>query len=381
MAKTDIKNAFRIIPIRPEDYGLLGMQWRDLYYYDRCMPMGCSSSCLTFETFSTAVEWIAHSKLNISYILHLLDDFLLIAPSMQLCQMQLDLFLSLCSYLGIPMAPEKTFGPVTTLSFAGIELDSVLLEARLPSDKLDKCRSLISEFLQRKKVTLKEVQSLTGLLNFACSVVRPGRAFLRRLIDRTVGIRSPEHRIRLNKEVKQDLKLWLSFLSNFNGRSFFLEEHWLSSTKLNLFTDASGSLGFGAIFGSHWCYGKWPPGWVQKNIAFLEFYPIVLSLHLWGEAMCNQCILFFTDNESLVHVINKQSCKDKSLMVFVRKLVSICLHYNIVFKAKHISGVRNKLADALSRLQVHTFTQLAPAYMDPLPTEVPQYLQPQSWVT
>ena len=56
LAKTDIKNAFRIIPIHPNDYNLLGMQWRGLYYYDRCMPMGCSSSCLTFETFSTAVE-------------------------------------------------------------------------------------------------------------------------------------------------------------------------------------------------------------------------------------------------------------------------------------------------------------------------------------
>ena len=85
--------------------------------------------------------------------------------------MQLDLFVSLCSYMGILMAPEKTFGPVTTLSFAGIELDSVLLEARLPSDKLEKCRYLISEILQRKEVTLKEVQSLTGLLNFDCSVV------------------------------------------------------------------------------------------------------------------------------------------------------------------------------------------------------------------
>ena len=94
----------------------------------------------------------------------------------------------------------------------------------------------------------------------------------------------------------------------------------------------------------------------NKRISlFLEFYPIVLSLHLWGEAMCNQCILFFTDIESLVHVIYKQACKDKSLMVFVRKLVSICLYYNIVFKATYISGVRNKLADALSRPQVHTF--------------------------
>ena len=40
LAKTDIKNAFRIIPIRPDDYNLLGMCWQGLYYFDRCMPMG-----------------------------------------------------------------------------------------------------------------------------------------------------------------------------------------------------------------------------------------------------------------------------------------------------------------------------------------------------
>ena len=79
MAKIDIKNAFRIIPNRPEDYGLLGMQWWDFYYCDRCMPMVLSFSCLTFETFSTAVEWISHSTLSITYIIHFLDDFLLIA--------------------------------------------------------------------------------------------------------------------------------------------------------------------------------------------------------------------------------------------------------------------------------------------------------------
>ena len=161
---------------------------------------------------------------------------------------------------------------------------------------------------------------------------------------------------------------------------FFLDDLWVNSSKLNLFTDASGAHGFGAIFGSHWCYGKWPSNWEYQNIAILEFYPIVLSLYLWGEAMSNQCILFFTDNESLVHVINKQTCKDKHLMAFVRKLVSICLHHNILFKAKHIPGIHNNQADALSRLQVQTFRHLAPAHMDPLPTDIPQHLQPQNWV-
>ena len=126
------------------------------------------------------------------------------------------------------------------------------------------------------------------------------------------------------------LNVWLSFLTEYHGRSFFIDDVWQNSSKLSLYTDASGALGFGAIFGSRWCYGKWPSDWAYCNIAILEFYPIVLSLYLWGHEMSNQCVLFFTDNEA-------QSCKDKPLMRFVRKLVSICLQHNIVFKAKHTS--------------------------------------------
>ena len=379
LAKTDIKNAFRIMPVDPNDYNLLGIIWRGMYYYDKCLPMGCASSCKTFELFSTAVEWIARHKCYIDKLLHLLDDFLFISPTHSRCQDTLDRFLKLCAQLGIPIAPEKTFGPATTLTFAGIELDSIKCEARLPRDKIEKCVQTIADFLHRKKVTLKELQSLIGLLNFACSVVTPGRAFSRRLIDLTHGVKNPGHYIRLSRETKEDLRLWQTFLSSFNGVPFFLDETWRDSNKLNLFTDASGSIGFGAIFGTEWCYGCWPSEWQYRNISILEFYPIVLSLCLWGHHMCNQSILFFTDNEALVHVINKKSCRDKSLMCFVRKMVLVCLQNNIVFKAKHIAGISNKLADSLSRFQVSTFHQLAPANMNRLPTDIPLHLQPQSW--
>ena len=162
----------------------------------------------TFETFSTAIEWIAQNKLHITHILHLLDDLLIISPKEDLCQKQLDLFLMLSSYLGIPMAPEKIVGPSQIISFAGIELDSILMKARLPQEKLDKCQPLISAFVRRRKVSQQEIQSLTGLLNFACSVVVPGRAFLRRLIDLTLGVNRPHFLIRLSREVKADLLVW-----------------------------------------------------------------------------------------------------------------------------------------------------------------------------
>ena len=91
-------------------------------------------------------------------------------------------------------------------------MDTIWLEARLPAEKISKCKDLIADFLKRKKVTLREVQSLTGLLNFACSIILPARAFLRRLIDLTIGIQSPFHFIRLKKEVKADLEVWKEFL-------------------------------------------------------------------------------------------------------------------------------------------------------------------------
>ena len=379
LAKTDIKSAFRILPIHPQEYHLLGIKWKGHYYYDKCMPMGCSSSCKTFETFSTAIEWIAQDKLGIANLIHLLDDFLLIQPTESQCSKSLQFFLELCDFLGIPMAPEKTFGPSTILTFAGIELDTIRCESRLPEDKLLKCKQLIAVFIKKRKATLRELQSLTGVLNFACSVVVPGRCFLRRLIDLTIGLRRPNHFVRVTKEVKADLFTWQQFFQEYNGKSFFLNENWENSMSLQLHTDAAGAHGFGAIFGNHWCFGEWPREWLGKNIAILEFYPIVLSLMLWGNQIKNRCITFFTDNEALVHVINKSTCKDTTLMVFVRKLVLVCLNHNILFKAKHISGFKNTLADALSRLQIHRFKELASASMDRMPTEIPSHLLPTNW--
>ena len=100
---------------------------------------------------------------------------------------------------------------------------------------------------------------------------------------------------------------------------------------------------------------------------------------LWGDHIKDRCITFFTDHEALVHVINKSNCRDTSFMIFVRQLLLVCLKNNILFKAKHISGFKNTLADALSRLQIERFRKLAPAYMDPMPTAIPSHLLPANW--
>ena len=378
MAKTDIKSAFRIIPVHPKDHPLLGMKWNSQYFFDRTLPMGCSSSCAIFEAFSSALEWLSKHLFHASGVVHILDDFLFIAPTREKCQSDLQNFLRMCDFLGVPIAEEKTVGPFTTLQFAGITLDSVSQEARLPDDKLQKCQLLLRQFNLRRKVSLRELQSLLGLLNFTCSVVVPGRAFLRRMIDLTRGTQRPHHRIRLTKETKCDMQVWLSFLKNFNGKTFFYTEQWDSDSSLELFSDAAGSKGYGAIFGKHWFFGAWPDAWKTLNITFLEFFPIVIALHIWGPLMADRCIIFRTDNAALVDIINQQTSKHKLVMTLVRDLVLTSLQHNIVFRAKHIEGVHNTLADHLSRFQVDKFQELYPG-VDAHPTSVPESLLPESW--
>lgn len=115
------------------------------------------------------------------YIIHVLDNFLIVAPSFKLCKSQLSNFIIFCDFVGVPTAPGKTRGVSTVLSFAGIELNTILCEARLPREKIETCLAAISLLLKRKK-SLRDIHSLVGALNYAC-LVTPGPPFLGRLID------------------------------------------------------------------------------------------------------------------------------------------------------------------------------------------------------
>ena len=112
---------------------------------------------------------------------------------------------------------------------------------------------------------------------------------------------------------------------------------------------------------------------MQLSIAFLELFPIVLALRLWGPFLSNKCVIFWSDNEAVVTVINRQTSRCHKIMQLVRKLVIRCLELNIHFKASHILGIDNGIADALSRFHVTRFRQLAPGAdhnITPLPADL-----------
>lgn len=375
--KMDIKNAFRLLPIHPDDFELLGFSFKEKIYFDKSLPFGCSISPSLFEKFSTFLEFCVKTKMKSGSLIHYLDDFLGGDRGFDACKGIMHLFQSIMQELGVPLADEKTEGPTQIIIFLGLELDSQKMVVRIPLAKIDEVIQKIKCTLTKKAVTLKEMQSLIGSLNFCCRAIVVGRPFCRRLINSTCGVIQPYHHIRINKEIKLDLNMWLQFFKSCNGISVFHDRFWVSNDDVQFYTDSAGSIGFGIWFRGHWCNAQWPLEWQHngytRDITMLELFPIVVAIFIWGEQLRNKKIRFHCDNEAVVHILNTMTSKSTLVLSLLRILTLQCLRYNCLIKASHIPGVKNEICDALSRFQLNRFKMLAPN-ADSNPTPVPGHL-------
>ena len=119
--------------------------------------------------------------------------------------------------LGVPLELSKLEGPSTCLTFLGIEIDTVTMQARLPREKLSSLKRELSSAIDRKSMLKRDLQRLTGLLQFATRVIKPGRPFLRRLyVLQDVG-HHPTHNVRLNVAAQADIVWWHLFIEHWNG--------------------------------------------------------------------------------------------------------------------------------------------------------------------
>ena len=167
LAKVDIESAYRLIPVHPSDRPLQAMAWEGSVYVDPMLPFGLRSAPKIFNAVADGLEWYLRSR-GIRHLAHYLDDFIIIGPPRSSeCADALATLDDVCSRLGIPLAQHKRDGPTTCLTFLGVEVDTEAAELHLPQAKLERLRSILEDWGDRKVCGRRELESLVGVLNHA----------------------------------------------------------------------------------------------------------------------------------------------------------------------------------------------------------------------
>ena len=231
---------------------------------------------------------------------------------------------------------------------------------------------ILERWTGKRTCTKRQLKSLVGKLNHICKVVRPGRTFLRRLIDLSTTVKRMHHHITLNNEARADIQWWLDFLPHWTSKSMIPPSRKVMSSDLFLHTDAS-DIGFGALFGTQWIQGSWPktsPKEKKSSIDFRELFAITAAALTWGHYWQGLRIVFVTDNKPISQVWDSGSSSSKPLMSLIRPLYLFAATTGFSISFKHIFGASNPLADALSRFQMQKFFDLMPE-ANKFPTELP----------
>lgn len=366
LIKMDVEAAYKQIPVRRQDWPLLGFTWRDKFYYERVLPFGLTSSCRLWELYASALHWILRKEVDMDGMVHYVDDFLFLVRSSDEARARrcIEHIMSICRDLGIPMAPDKTEGPTFKLVFLGIQLDTERMEASLTEARLEEIRQVCDQWAEAEEMSVKDLQKVVGLLNFACFVIEPGRVFLKRMIQlmkrwearNKHDRRSDKTDRRISAVVREDLRWWRDCIHRWNGKSFFYDPSWTIDEEMELYTDACLA-GMGARWGKKWFEARWTSKQLEAaqrksrmSMPFLEFTALVAAALTWGRAWTKKRITFRCDSEGVVNAIRLKSTSDPLMCELLRELTLCAIECNFAFQCVHVPGVLNVCADELSRV-------------------------------
>ena len=389
LIKLDVKAAFKQVPVRPEDRPLLGLKWEGKWYYELVLPFGLRTSGHRWEMYATALHYFIEHHIGVDFVVHYVDDYLLIVSDKERAKDFLAQVTALCAHLGVPMADKKTEGPKYCLTFLGIELDTEKMEARLSATRLAELQKLLSSWDDTPNDTfcVKDLESLVGKLQFACNVVRPGRTYLRRLIDlerkmKAAQVQGNWSPWRLDDDARADIRWWRKFIVEWNGKSLLYELEWTRAPKLLLYTDAC-ERGYGARFGDRWFRGEWSEEMLARatrdtkvSVPFLELHTLVHAATVWGPLWAGKKVVFQCDAEAAFYAVNKMTSRSPDMAELLRLLSSTAAKCGFDFRCEHIPGVTNVIADLLSRpdlFSVPALRRLLPsANAQPCPAPLPR---------
>lgn len=274
----------------------------------------------------------------------------------------------ICKQVNLPLSEEKTCFACQLIVFLGLLIDTVNQTISLPQDKLERGRRELDIVLRAKKVTAHQIQKLTGLLNFFCRAIVPGRAFTRRLYAKAKGLER-HHHVRVDGEMRADCKIWYTFLNMSEAvcHPFLDFSQVFHADQIEFFTDGALNeerIGVGGCYGDSWYAGQlslcdYSDLDQAITIQMVEMYGVLLGLSLWIDRLTNRWVVLFCDNKAVVHMLNKSTSSCRVCMIMLRLITLWSMKFNTRIFCTHLKSEDNTKADLLSRNKIQEFLWFA----------------------
>jgi hypothetical protein len=371
--KSDIAEAYRILPMHPCWQIKQVNRIDDEYHVDRCDAFGGSGAGAIFISFNSLVAWIAEEIKKIHYLSDYVDDssgcglrkdYLLYGPYGEKFPREQVVLMSLWDELGIPHKRHKQLHG-TTLPIIGITVDAKALTLTLSTEARE---TLIAELLwwckPARKERLRRWYQMGGWLNWALNVYPRIRPALNNFYPKLRGRRDSTSLIWVNNSIREDFTWAVKVLNTLSGVRLLRSVYWSADdATLTIFCDACPKgMGF------------WYP---DLNLAFYSETPSYEypDLIFYFEALCVHSALFdahrrtvspgtgrfliYTDNSNTVDIFSSLRALPPYNHL-LKTAVDILSIGDSDLRVLHVSGVDNAVADALSRAEFDRALDLVP---------------------
>ena len=347
LASIDLTDAYLHVPIHPDSRHLLRFSVQDRAYQFTVLPFGlCSAPYVFTKVLRQIVQVLHQSSVHLNPYL---DDWLLRNTQETVLSQQIVLTQRTLQDLGFLINHGKShLSPTRDLVFLGMQLDT---EVGLVRPSLRRCQAIMAAALRVRSASHTSVRLLMRLIGMMTSMRRivPQAALRSRPVQRCLldshGPQGDLDRlIPIGPSARTTLLWW--------GQMHHLRKGVLIdqvAPTLTLVTDAS-LVGWGGHLMDLQIQGVWSQSDRSHHINWLELKAVVLSLQYFQARVRTHRVLLRTDNSSVVAYINKEGgTQSPGLSHLAEGLLLWCLENEVELFARHLPGVANSAADALSR--------------------------------
>ena len=369
MSVVDIQAAYRAVPIREDHRKFQGFKWdwdgSETWFVDNRLCFGMSLGPSYFNYISYFIQEVLSKNYGLN-VVNYLDDFIAVGETKEVCLCARGRMVSVLRTLGFHVSFDKLTFPSTCVTYLGIEIDSDRFELRLPEGKIEKLKSLLDYYSTKKRISKKNLESISGYLSHCSHVVKGGKMFCRSIYDlyKAMVVKNLQF-ININDDVRSDLAWWRNLCTFFNGSSRIVKDQYY----LPMVSDSSMK-GFAVYLGHDWVAGTWSDddciplisncqhisfrpvsdSFDSSNINELELWPVVVGLKRWKHVLRDKSLLLFTDNTQVMFMLRNSRSSNDTCRKWLKEIFWLCAIYNIDLTAQYINTKCNLVADTLSRL-------------------------------